>query len=306
MHIAPAPSLQPRDDTRRLRPLAAEAAHGQRRILAVERIGYLVPTADFDGAVHGVYARACNIAWEGSLLTLVAPGPADGPTTLRLGHDARSDLRALFRVGDRVLRRGAIVQARSATLHLADAPIWRPAPPQPRVPRSQIAANLRIAGAALRRHRHRHSSVIDRAAGMVRAALEESCRELDVARALPPIERLVGWGEGLTPAGDDFLVGWCAALDALAGGHELRVRFARDIGAAIAARTGRTTPIAAHCLRLATQGHFDAGMHGLRDALLCGHDVARLHGALASALAVGSTSGADTVTGLLSGCDAWL
>lgn len=307
MHVASAPlsfaqSLHPSAGARG----ALSPPGARRRILAVERIGYLVPAADFDGDVHSVFARACNLWCAGSLLTLVTQGAGDGPTTLRLTRDAPPDLRALFRVDDRILRRGAVARVGSATLDLADASRWRPSTPPPLAPPSQIVANLRIADAALRRHRQRHSSVIDREAAAVLAALETACRGLDVRAALPLVLRLIGWGEGLTPAGDDLLVGWCAALDALAGGHELRVRFARGVGAAIATRTERTTPIAAHSLRLATQGHFDAGMHGLRDALFCGDDVARLHGALAGALAVGSTSGADTVTGLLSGCEAWL
>ena len=306
MQFAPAPTLQPRDEARRERSAPAGAAQARNRVLAVTRRGYLVPGADFDGSVHSVFARACNIACAGSLLTLAASGAGDGPTTLRLGPDAPSDLRTLFRVGDRLVRRGAIARARGVTLHLADASLWRPSLRRPPGPQSQIAANLRFAGAALRRHRHGHSSVLDREGGTVLAALEAACRELDAERALPRVHQLIGWGEGLTPAGDDFLVGWCAALDALAGGHEGRVGFAGDVAVAIAAWTGRTTPIAAHCLRLATQGHYGADVHGLRDALLSGDDFACLRGALGSALAVGSTSGADMVTGLLSGCAAWL
>ena len=61
-------------------------------MLSVERIGYLVPAADFDGDVHSVFARACNIACGELLLTLVVPGLGDGPTTLRLGQDAPADL----------------------------------------------------------------------------------------------------------------------------------------------------------------------------------------------------------------------
>ena len=167
MHIAPAPSLHPRDDTRRVRPLRADAAHRQRRILAVERVGYLVPAADFDGAVHSVFARACNIAWAG------LAADAGGPGSRRRPDDAAPWARRALRSARAVpcrrpcrCRRGAIVQARGATLHLADASIWRPAPPRPRVPaiadRGQPADRRRRAPHATAA---RHSSVIDREGG---------------------------------------------------------------------------------------------------------------------------------------------
>ena len=75
--------------------------------LRVRRIGYLVPGPSFVGTVHSVYARACNVASGGSLLTLVAPGVADGPTALVLGGDRVVDLRTCFQVRDRVVRRGS-------------------------------------------------------------------------------------------------------------------------------------------------------------------------------------------------------
>src|SRR6184192_2040444 len=68
--------------------------------LGVQRIGYLVPTPSFDGTVQSVYARACNIASGRSLLTLVAPGIADGPTVLVLAGDRAIDLRTCFTAGD--------------------------------------------------------------------------------------------------------------------------------------------------------------------------------------------------------------
>jgi hypothetical protein len=274
-------------------------------VLSVERIGYLVPAADFDGDVQSVFARACNIASGDLLLTLVAPGLGDGPTTLRLGRDAPADLRLLFRPGDCVRCRNGFAHLPGVALHLANATVWRRAPLRPLVLAPQIAAHLRLAAAALARHRRTHSSVIVREGGAVLAGLGHACHDLDVLRASPHVERLVGWGEGLTPAGDDVLVGWCAALNALAGNDGDRRHFLRDFSVAITARTRRTTPIAAHYLRLAAQGHFNADVTRLRDALLCDHDPVGVEDALDDALAAGATSGADMVIGLLSGCAAW-
>ena len=284
---------------------ARAAARPPRAVLAVESIGYLLPAGDFVGDVHSVFARACNVAYGNLLLTLVAPGFGDGPTTLRLGHDVPTDLRHLFRPGDRVRSQVGSSLSRGITLDLANATVWRPAPLRPFVPVAQITVNMGLAGAVLACRRRTHSSVIDRDGGDALAGLAQACRERDVGRALPHVDRLVGWGEGLTPAGDDVLVGWCAALCALVGDCSDRTHFLRGFSAAIVARTRRTTPIAAHYLRLAAQGHFNADVTRLRDALLCKHDLIFVESALDAALAVGATSGADMVTGMIAGIAAW-
>ena len=51
------------------------------------------------------------------------------------------------------------------------------------------------------------------------ARVEQACRDGHFERALLDAVRLIGWGEGLTPAGDDFLVGLLASntVVALAG-----------------------------------------------------------------------------------------
>ena len=74
----------------------------------------------------------------------------------------------------------------------------------------------------------------------------------------------------------------------------------------ITCRTQRTTPIAAHYLRLAAAGHYTEPLIRLRTALLCEDDSDVVDAAVQSALAVGATSGADTVSGLLAGLLAWL
>jgi hypothetical protein len=274
--------------------------------LSVDRVGYLVPAGDFVGVVHSVFARACNISWRDLLLTLVAPGLGDGPTTLRLGHGFPADLRHLFRPGDRVRSQAGSSPSRGMALHLADATVWRPAPLRPLLPAAGTAANMHLACNALIRHRRTYSSVIDREGGVVLAGLAQACHELDIEGALPHLDRLVGWGEGLTPAGDDVLVGWCAALRALAGDCTNRRHFRHAFSAAILSRAHRTTPIAAHYLRLAARGHFNADVTRLHDVLLCGQDIGSVAGALDAALDVGATSGADMVAGMIAGLAAWL
>lgn len=300
LHVQPAP-LAPRAAPRQLRAAPSEPASTSRLALAVESIGYLVPRGEFAGRIHSIFANACNLACNDRLLTIAALAVDDGPATLRLAGRAPSDLRQLFDVGERMHCRHGVARTRRAELRLLQARVWRPAATGPCLGRAQVEAHLRSAQARLAQRRTT-ASVIDGAA----AALGEACRALDHEQAARQVDRLVGWGEGLTPAGDDFLVGLLAGLDALVDGSEARRCFRGALAAAVAARTLRTTPIAAHYLRLACRGHYNAPLIDLCAALLCEGDPDVVDGALARALAVGATSGADTVGGLLAGLSAWL
>jgi hypothetical protein len=273
--------------------------------LQVRRVGYLVP-AGFDGIVHSVYARACNVTAKGSLVTLVAPPIADGPTTLLLENDGIVDLRTCLEAGERIVRQGDRIVARNADVDLADAMCWRPDPTPAIGDFEPIAANLSCATVRLAARLDQHASVLSREGRAVCVRIEQACRDLDADAALRDAVRLVGWGEGLTPAGDDFLVGMLAGLDALAPGIPPRMEFLTRFGAAVAAQADRTTELAEHYIRLAAGGHFGADLHRLRSALLSSSDVARVAQLADDALAAGATSGSDQVAGLLAGISAWL
>jgi hypothetical protein len=115
----------------------------------------------------------------------------------------------------------------------------------------------------------------------------------------------VGWGEGLTPAGDDYLIGLCAAMGALVQGNAARMAFFATMRSFVASQCVRTTPISAHWLALASRGHFNADVLRALDALRADRDAYAAHATFDRLMAVGATSGADTLTGILSGFVAW-
>jgi hypothetical protein len=128
---------------------------------------------------------------------------------------------------------------------------------------------------------------------------------LDAEAAERSVHRLVGWGEGLTPAGDDVLTGMLAAFDAPLFAAPARRRFRDALAAACVVRVSRTTAIAAHQLRLAAGGHHGEAVLRVRDALLGADDPRVVDAALERALAIGATSGAATVAGVVAGLRAW-
>jgi hypothetical protein len=282
------------------------AGNPPRLVLAVAALGYQVPQADFTGRVHSVFAQACNLASGDTLFTLVAPHAGNGPTTLRLAVGTPHDLRELFDVGERFDCRQRRLRTGRVELRMQHAGVWRPTVANSQLAPAQIDSRLRSAAALLARRHSAHSSVIEREAATLVTELGNACRALDIDLAVRRAEALIGWGEGLTPAGDDFLVGLLAGLGALVQVDERRHAFRAALEAAIARGTPRTTPIAAHYLRLAAGGHFAEPLVDARDGLLCEPRQAWVDAALGRALAVGATSGADTVSGLLAGLCAWL
>ncbi|HZW76381.1 MAG TPA: DUF2877 domain-containing protein, partial [Caldimonas sp.] len=159
--------------------------------------------------------------------------------------------------------------------------------------------------ARLEQRRAAQPNVLDREAREVAQTLADACSTLDRARASAQVDRLIGWGEGLTPAGDDFIVGLLAGLDALARGNAARLDFCDVLAAHVAARTNRTTPIAAHALRLAAAGASSARVDRLLAALCCSDGRHDAEVALHDLLALGATSGADTASGIVAALDAW-
>ncbi len=285
------------------------AGLGRRRtaqiVCRVDAVGYRVPAAHFTGRVHSVHARACNVAAHGTLLTLCAPGAAHGPLTLRLARGGPDDLRAVLEAGEPVQGGPHALRTLRLDLRWAQAAIWRPDERGALLSGGRIHARLSAVAVCLARSRGLQQSVLDGVAAPVTKALQRACRLLQPADAARHVQRLIGWGEGLTPSGDDFLVGLLAGLQILVQADPRRRCFVDALANAIVRGATRTTPIAAHFLRLAAAGDFAEPLVVLRHALVAGLDDDDIDPALRVALAVGATSGADTVSGLLAALSAW-
>ena len=111
---------------------------------------------------------------------------------------------------------------------------------------------------------------------------------LEASACVGAVADLVGLGPGLTPSGDDFLVGALAALDAL-GQTNIRA----VLGRAVVAAADRTSPLSASLLRAAAAGHVSENLHTMVAALVTGDAGA----AMATAARIGHTSGFDALAG---------
>ncbi|TDQ53817.1 DUF2877 domain-containing protein [Actinorugispora endophytica] len=168
---------------------------------------------------------------------------------------------------------------------------WRP-----RTPRSAAAdpAVLARTAAELRTAlRGARGGLDDGALALLRSALD------DASAAGRAAERLVGFGPGLTPSGDDALCGLLLAARHL--GNTVR---RTPLALAVASRApGATTSLSAALLDHAARGDACPQAVGLLDAL-AGH--APVAPALDALRAVGHTSGTDLALGVLAGAETCL
>jgi hypothetical protein len=104
------------------------------------------------------------------------------------------------------------------------------------------------------------------------------------------VQGLIGLGPGLTPSGDDFLVGALALLDAI-GERDAHAALARAI---IDALPGSTTPLSACFLTAAAARHVGETLHRAVSSVMRGD----VDAAVAAADKIGHSSGWDMMAGI--------
>jgi hypothetical protein len=130
--------------------------------------------------------------------------------------------------------------------------------------------------------------------------LSSSLVTVDIHSALKITSQLAGLGAGLTPAGDDFLMGAVYATWII---HppEIAKMIATEITELAAPLT---TSLSAAWLRSAGKGEAGSLWHRLFDALLSGNAM-QVEAAMDRILDIGETSGADALAGFTGLFRAW-
>jgi hypothetical protein len=258
------------------------------------------------GRVHSVFRRAVNLVTDdGELFTLAARGLGNAPQTALLPvHDLRSTGMAL----------GNAVHARAGQLWIGDrlgvtfdtASVWTCVLPRWRATPPRVSANLAWLQGALRQRRLAQRPALgafDRAALDVleerAASLRISLREHEGALATAQARSLLGLGPGLTPAGDDFLVGLFAVLHLPDSPCE---RWLQGGAHVLQDAERATNEISLAALRSAGCGRVRDSIAVLLRELLRGGGTP-LQAALARVLAIGASSGCDIAAGLACGLE---
>jgi hypothetical protein len=292
------------------------------RIRRAATLGSDVPRGEFPVRVHSVFRAALNLSSpDGDLLTLLSAEADDLPRSVRLA--SAEDFSSLglaagdggaFTVDGIVLERSAgrgrfqvnCVSARRLAAQpvpplRGDGERWRAGVALLEALQERAAADLRIA--PLLAGARPLGAMAQR---LTQAALDlgrgVQVGRFDAMRAAAA--RLIGLGQGLTPAGDDFLCGFLAAGHCRRAAGAGRLRLLTTFADVVREFLGQTTDISAGFLRDAVAGRVSRPLAALAEAC-SGAPGSDLDGALQRLAAIGHSSGLDAATGFFYGAAVW-
>jgi hypothetical protein len=290
--------------------------------------GEHAPRGRFDGVVHSVFKRSCNVRLDnGRLLALLGPQLANLPHGIRVATAPDFAFADHLGVGQSVGCRADVLRGGEVglSIDLGKARLWRCDLARLGVDLQSPEATLawRTAWHAL--WRHERGALVTAEEGRLdlgmRAAspcealrctamrdavrLARATRALRADRARAALDRLIGRGPGLTPAGDDLVVGLLAGLRVAGGDRVERLAFLRSLGGAVVDAMSATNEISQAFLRHATVGSVAEPLAVLARNIAEGTAAEEVERATARALSFGHSSGADATLGLLLGLAAW-
>ncbi len=280
-------------------------------------LGYAVPRDDFTAQVHGVFTHAVNLSLltTGQLITLVTRGEPDLPQGIRLDTPESFTFEGLST--------GKKTFCRNGTLSLTDgellvdlhiAKLWK-------CNLQALAINIhdplvnKSWQCAMNLINQEYTGTQNGSLGFqftIVCKINEISKELitftqqmDEISFERTIKKLIGLGPGLTPAGDDFLVGFLAGLWSTAGKNARHVHFLRQIRNAVERNSYRTNDISLIYLYHATHGQVSSRLRDLAGVISCGKSNGDLEKAIEASIHVGHISGFMATKGLLEAMMVW-
>jgi len=282
------------------------------------------------GEVHSAFDKAWNLRLlPGSLISVVQHDVGCGPLFVVLTPDDSAILHACRpERGVPVRVRAQVLMVQTDAGHWLRIDLgsasnwWTPKHVANAVPPARLAENLEHAAAWLYAQQLLGGlcsfapgkagklgiTPISRAGERALAALEGAWRAVDsgdVSAAVEHLLTLVGLGPGLTPSGDDMLVGWFGALSlaeaSYGGGWPWLGELQR--GLAEGSQAGRTTELSQQWLNAAFVGQVPQRLSDVLCSLLAtGPDdktqgERKLETALSELTKLGATSGVDALAG---------
>jgi hypothetical protein len=233
-----------------------------------------------------IFDRACNLINErGHVLSIVTQQIGNGPFNLVLEEDV--SFSGHLRVESPISIMDKQLMLGNLTIHTGNAQLWNPCPDW---------ENL---------HDHRDRIVhqitqLPFTIYQLPNSLPSSLALADLPSSLIAAQKLAGLGVGLTPAGDDFMMGAIYAawiihpVEVVSGLSQEIVNIAAPL----------TTSLSAAWLRASGRGEAGVLWHEFFDALISSQ-TPRIQETTNNILAVGETSGADALTGFMSVFTSW-
>ena len=288
-------------------------------------LGYAVPQDGFDGRVHSSFRSAANLKIDGNqyLLTLLLQSETDLPQGIRADspqgftfedlpiHERLTCRDGILRFEKTLLeidlRKGLRWQCDLSSFSLETTnsmflasweKVWQLLNSRQKLSGAEI-----VAEELLQPQDVQGPGLLKRMVKGV-TGLIESTENMDLYTK-DTVSALIGLGSGLTPSGDDLLVGYMAGLFCRVGRNKTRKKFISELGKTLIDLSKKTTDISRTYLYHATKGQFSKNLTDLAEAICNGENSDHLYAVSTSAMQMGHTSGMDSVTGLLLGLKAW-
>jgi len=256
-----------------------------------------------------LFDQVCNLINErGEVLSIVSPRIGKGPFNLviedNICFSKHLNLDSPIRCAETI--EAPIVHTRlhlgDLTIDTAEAKLWNPRPDWEKlhVGRDDILSqimSLRAPTRAKQSFTGEEIALSQRtllAMTAITDSLNSALVSADLSSSIAAARQLAGLGIGLTPSGDDFILGAILAIWIIHPPDVAKV-LAEEI-ANIAAPL--TTSLSAAWLRSAGRGKAGILWHEFFDALVVG-DVVGIRSQIDKLLSVGETSGADALSGFL-------
>lgn len=266
----------------------------------------------FRGFVHSTFNRTLNIqcADSGDLYTIACKGTDNAPNTLIIDLDTFEETD--IRVNDIVSSDHSVLSiANKMSITLDGIQTWTCM--LPKYPSVTDVLDLNVSTMKQYIHLHGNDSRIERAYKSDNPFDDEMSKMLHERTQLLVLElhnkrmsaaithavSLLGLGPGLTPAGDDFLVGLFTVMNSRDNRDFSHPSFCEEI---VLQAKALTNDISYMALAKAAAGQVRESICNLMEALIRGSEE-ELTGSLRRVLAIGATSGTDIALGMVAGLE---
>jgi Protein of unknown function (DUF2877) len=283
-------------------------------------IGSAIPHDDFDAVIQSVFDSSVNLRLEGQdrLITVLISDHYELPQGIRL--DVKNVPFQTLTVDSRAVCRAGILHFSSSplTIDLRGASIWEAQLTSIDITKPAIRKAWSTIWQALNRQQKlKQTDLIaedlfqpDKGSSLTRKLsrpvldLIAATKRFDIEAAPDAARRMIGLGPGVTPTGDDVLLGYLAGLWSMAGDEKEKLAFIESFGEILLQVTDQTSEISRTYLYHAVHGQFSSSLINLANAIADGQND-HLLSTTKDALRVGHSSGMDSVTGLLIGLAVW-
>jgi hypothetical protein len=284
-------------------------------------IGEAIPRDNFDAIIHSVFDTAANLCLVDAdrLVTLLVSDHYDLPQGIRIAQKPAS-LQSLT-VGLLAVCRAGVLRFESSplTIDLRNAPVWKcqisnlnVGMQSPSAERSwsdvwqMLNAQQKLNKAEVVADdlfQLKAGSLLSQKISRPVMQLTSSTGQFDIESSIQAAEKMIGLGPGVTPAGDDLLIGFLAGLWSTSGVDQSRLFFIQSFGDRLMELAEQTNLISRTYLYHAIHGQFSSSLSNLADSIALGSENIKV--IAEAAMRVGHSSGMDSVTGMLIGLSIW-